>query len=157
MVAIHNFEFLIGKWTAVNKRLKERLKNSTEWIEFPAHMETKSILNGLGLMDEMKTSYFGDQFVGLSIRIVNPASNEWTIYWADTAKPDTGLKEQVVDKFKDGIGVFHGTEMYQGEKVKLRFVWKRETSGTAQWEQAYYNERNKSWETNWIMVFTKVE
>ena len=65
MVEIQNFDFLIGNWTIINKRLKERLNNSNEWTEFPASMETKSILNGLGTMDEFKTSYFEDEFVGL--------------------------------------------------------------------------------------------
>jgi hypothetical protein len=40
-----------------------------EWTEFTAEMETKPILNGLGIMDEMKSAHFGDDFIGLSIRI----------------------------------------------------------------------------------------
>ena len=64
MIDIQNFNFLIGKWSVLNRRLKERLKNCDEWIEFQAEMETKSILNGLGLMDEMKSSYFGEEFIG---------------------------------------------------------------------------------------------
>ena len=91
IVEIQNFDFLIGKWSIVNKRLKERIKNSNEWIEFPAQMESKKILNGLGVMDEFKTSYFGDAFVGLSIRIFNPKLNEWTIYLADTMYPELKL------------------------------------------------------------------
>jgi len=157
MIEIENFDFLIGKWTVINKRLKERLNNSNEWIEFPAQMETRRILNGLGLMDEMKTSYFGDEFVGLSIRMINPNSNEWTIYWADTANPELLLKEQVVGKFNNGIGEFFGKVDFKGKEVKLRFIWKKEGLNTAQWEQAYYDEINKEWETNWIMIFTRIE
>jgi len=86
--ALHDFEFLIGKWTVLNKRLKERLKSNTEWIEFIAEMETKPILGGLGLMNEMKSSHFGDEFIGLSIRIIDPKTNILTIYWADTSSPE---------------------------------------------------------------------
>ena len=157
MIAIENFDFLIGKWEVLNRRLKDRLVNSHEWIEFTAHMETKSILNGLALMDEMKTNFFGDDFVGLSIRMVNPKTNEWTIYWADTANPDLFMKEQVRGKFSNGIGEFYGKEFYQGQEVKLRFVWKKPTKDTALWEQAYFDEKNNTWETNWTMTFTKVE
>ena len=53
----------------------------------------------------MKSPFWGDGFVGLSVRIVNPVSNEWTIYWADTENPERGLTEQVVGKFEYGIGV----------------------------------------------------
>ena len=157
MIEIKNFDFLIGKWSVLNKRLKERLRNSNNWEEFDAEMETKPILNGLGLMDEMKSSHFGDEFIGLSIRMLNPKTNEWKIYWADTENPELLLKEQVVGKFENGIGEFFGEEMYQGKKMKLRFVWKKESINTAQWEQAYYDELNKQWETNWIMIFTAIE
>ncbi|WP_283636951.1 hypothetical protein [Aquaticitalea lipolytica] len=155
MIEIKNFDFLIGKWTVLNKRLKERLKNSTEWIEFTAEMETKPILNGLGLMDEMKSSHFGDEFIGLSIRMVDPKTNIWTIYWADTASPENYLKEQVVGEFKNGIGEFYGKEYYQGKEYKLRFTWEMKSETIAQWEQAYFDELNNEWETNWIMEFTR--
>jgi len=70
LIEIHNFDFLIGEWNVLNKKLKERLTGSNEWIEFSAKMETKPFLNGLGLMDEMKSSHFGDDFIGFSIRMV---------------------------------------------------------------------------------------
>ena len=54
----------------------------------------------------MKSTHFGDDSIGFSIRIVNPKTNIWTIYWADTANPKNYLKEQVVGAFKNGIGEF---------------------------------------------------
>ena len=42
MIPITNFDFLVGKWSVLNKRLKERMKGATEWIEFTAEMETKN-------------------------------------------------------------------------------------------------------------------
>lgn len=157
MLEIKDFKFLIGKWTIANKKLNERLKNSDDWTEFPAYMETKEIMNGLGLMDEFKTAHFGDEFIGLSIRLFDPKSNEWTIYWADTGSPERFLTEQVKGKFENGIGLFYGKEMYNGQEVKLRFIWKKETQDSAQWEQSYFDENKQEWETNWIMTFTKLK
>ncbi len=157
MIDIQNFDFLIGKWRVLNRRLKDRLINCNEWIEFHAEMETKSILNGLALMDEMKSSHFGDYFIGLSIRMVNPETNIWTIYWADTSNSENYLKEQVTGEFKNGIGVFFGHELYKGKEVKLRFTWKKPSTNTAFWEQAYYDEKKNVWETNWTMLFTSIE
>ncbi len=154
LIKIQNFDFLIGKWKVVNKRLKERLQGCDEWIEFQANMETKSFLNGLGLMDEMKSSHFGDDFIGLSIRMVDPKTNIWTIYWADTSSPENYLKEQVKGVFNDGIGVFYGRESYLGTEYQLRFTWKKHSESTALWEQAYFDEKSKEWETNWTMEFT---
>ena len=89
--------------------------------------------------------------------MLNPKSNEWSIYWADTAHPEYLLKEQVTGQFADGFGVFHGKEMYDGKEVQLRFIWKKESANTAHWEQAYYDDINKEWETNWTMLFTAIE
>jgi hypothetical protein len=155
LIEIQNFDFLIGKWNVLNKKRKERLVGCNEWIEFPAKMETKPFLNGLGLMDEMKSSHFGDDFIGFSIRMVNPKTNIWTIYWADTSNPEDYLKEQVIGAFKNGIGTFYGEELYLGKEYKLRFTWKKQSENTALWEQAYFDEKAKEWETNWAMEFTR--
>jgi len=157
MIAITNFDFLVGKWSVLNKRLKERLKGCNEWVEFTAEMETKKILNGLIVMDEMKSTHFGDEFIGLSIRMLNPKKNEWKIYWADTANPEAMLKEQVIGKFENGIGEFLGKEIYEDKEVDLKFTWKKKDINTAQWEQAYYDKINERWETNWIMIFTSIK
>ena len=58
IIEIQDFDFLIGKWSVLNKKLKERLVNCSEWIKFEAEMDTKPFLNGLGLIDEMKSSSF---------------------------------------------------------------------------------------------------
>src|SRR5687767_709599 len=51
----HDFDFLGGKWTMDNKRLKTRLKNSNEWEEFVSKDENYgSMLNGIGNMDIYK-------------------------------------------------------------------------------------------------------
>ncbi len=157
MIDIQNFDFLIGNWQVENRRLKDRLTKCEEWIEFQAEMETKSILNGLALMDEMKSTHYGDNFIGLCIRMYNPGTKQWRIFWADTANPGNYIKEQVTGEFKNGIGEFYGTELYKGEEVKLRFIWKRPSINTAIWEQAYYDEKEKEWETNWTMLFTSIE
>ena len=52
----------------------------------------------------MKSSHFGDEFIGFSIRMVNPKTNIWTIYWADTSSPENYLKQQVPGEFKNRIG-----------------------------------------------------
>jgi hypothetical protein len=128
---LHDFNFLFDKWNILNKRLKERLQNCTDWTEFHAEMEPKSILNGLAFIDEIKTSNFGKEFIGFSYRMLNPKTNLWRIYWADTASPENYLKEQVVGGFKDRIGKFFGKEFYEGKEYKLRFTWKKEAEHTA--------------------------
>jgi hypothetical protein len=47
-----DFDFLIGTWQVHHRRLKERLKGSSEWEEFEGDTVDRKILNGLGNMDE---------------------------------------------------------------------------------------------------------
>ncbi|MBC7813658.1 MAG: DUF1579 domain-containing protein, partial [Burkholderiales bacterium] len=48
-----DFDFFIGRWRGLNRRLKARLKGSTEWEEFEGLSVVQKILNGLGNIDEV--------------------------------------------------------------------------------------------------------
>jgi hypothetical protein len=43
-----DFDFLVGKWKLHNRRLKKRLENCTDWIEFESTVEMNKVLNGIG-------------------------------------------------------------------------------------------------------------
>lgn len=151
-----DFDFFIGNWQVLNKRLKERFTGSNEWIEFPARIEgSRKLLNGLALTEQMITEFDGEYFEGVSMRVFNPATEQWTIYWMDTSHPE--MTEQVVGVFKDGKGEFYGEELFKGKTVKLRFIWSEITARSARWEQAYFDETQGAWETNWIMEFTRLQ
>ena len=150
-----DFDFLMGRWHVQNRRLKARLVGSDEWIEFPATLEFGKILNGLANADQFKTEFNGETFEGVSLRVFNPATGLWTIYWMDTNRPI--LTEQVIGSFNNGRGEFYGEEDYNGRRVKLRFIWSEITKRSARWEQAYFDEATKEWETNWVMTFTRTE
>lgn len=156
MERINDFDFIVGKWKVLNRRLKERLSGSDVWIEFEAGYKSNHILGGMGNMDEIQTKQFGDPFCGLSIRIFNDKNKEWTIYWSDNQYAVGKLKEQVVGKFENGIGTFYGNEFFNDVLVKLRFVWKSISQNEAYWEQAYFDEINDKWEVNWTMEFTRI-
>lgn len=156
MSAKTDFDFLIGNWEIKNKRLKERLINSNEWIEFNAKLTgSKKILNDSALMDQFVFESNGETFEGISLRIFDPKTEEWTIYWFDSDNPK--VSEQVVGTFEDGIGTFYGNELFQVKSVKIRFIWSNITDSTARWEQAYFDENNNEWETNWIMDFSRIK
>jgi hypothetical protein len=47
----NDFDFFMGKWQLQNKKLKERLNNSSEWVTFESMQEMHTILNGVGNID----------------------------------------------------------------------------------------------------------
>jgi hypothetical protein len=153
--ASHDFDFRPGRWHIANERLLERLKGCTEWEHFPASSNGWMILGGIGNMDDFVTETWRPGFIGMSLRLFNPATQLWSIYWLSN---QTGkLEPPVVGAFKDGIGIFEGDDMLEGKPIRVRFVWSGITESSALWEQAFSDDGGQTWETNWIMRMTKLE
>jgi hypothetical protein len=152
MDGARNFDFLVGHWRVHNRRLRDRLKGSTQWDVFEATLAVRPILNGAGNEDEFRTDFFPD-FVGMSFRVFNPTTKQWAIYWADSRRGV--LDPPVVGSFTGDTGIFHGADTYEGRPILVRFTWSRTTSGSPRWEQAFSADVGKTWETNWVMEFSR--
>jgi hypothetical protein len=128
----HDFDFQTGRWRIVNTRLVERLKGSTEWETFEATGTARLLPGGLGNMDDFHTDHWPG-FVGMSLRLYNPRTRQWSIYWASTHVD--GLEPPVVGSFDDdGVGVFEGRQELDGKPIVARFTWSNITPTSARWE-----------------------
>ena len=150
----HDFDFLHGSWNVHNRYLKGRLRRSTEWIEFDAHSDVQPLLEGLGQLDRYRAVRDGNAIEGVTLRLFNPATGEWSLHWADTVNPGV-LLPPMVGKFNGDVGEFLGDEFVDGKKVLCRFNWTRTNPDSPRWEQAFSDDGGKTWETNWIMTFTR--
>jgi hypothetical protein len=150
----HDFDFLFGSWTIHNRYLKGRLRHSTEWMEFDARSQVEPLLDGFGHLDRYFAVRDGVPFEGITLRLFDPATGEWSIHWADTAHART-LLPPMAGRFSGGVGEFYGDESVDGKKVLCRFLWTRPNTDSARWEQAFSDDGGKTWETNWIMTFTR--
>ena len=147
-----DFDFLHGDWTVHNRRLKERLRGSREWETFEATSRCVSLLDGLGNQDEFR-SPARPGFVGMSLRFFDPAARRWSIFWVDNR---TGvLQPPVVGGFEGEVGRFEGDDELRGQRIRVRFSWTLVHSGHPRWEQAFSADGGKTWETNWVMDFTR--
>ena len=149
-----DFDFLIGDWSVVHRRLKRRLMAETEWIECSGQATARKILDGLGNIDEYRIDLPAGAYVGSSLRLFNPATQNWSIYWMDSRDPK--LDPPMVGRFQDGRGLFFGDDNLDGKKILVRFIWSGMTRTTCRWEQGFSIDGGASWETNWIMAFTRV-
>ena len=146
----HDFDFWMGTWRIHNRRLRARLAGSTEWDEFEARGQTWPMLNGLGNRDEFRTDFWPD-FVGMTLRLFDPAKRQWSIYWADSVRGT--LEPPVVGSFEGDTGTFYGDDVFQGRPIRVRFIWTR--APQVRWEQAFSTDGGKTWETNWTMDMTR--
>jgi hypothetical protein len=150
----NDFDFLMGNWTVHHRTLKQRLHGSAEWVEFEGATACKKIINGLGNMDENLIHAKTGPVNAITLRLFNPVSKEWSIYWA-TDK--TGILDvPMIGGFKDGVGEFYSQEVFEGRHIYSRFIWSKITANSCQWEQAFSEDGAKTWETNWVMEFKRV-
>jgi hypothetical protein len=150
-----DFDFWMGRWKVHNRRLRKRLAGSDEWEEFEATSVARPLLDGLGNEDEFRTDYEGG-FVAMSFRFFDPEKRLWSIYWADSRRPGV-LDPPVFGSFSGDVGVFEGTDTFEGRPILVRFVWSGVTTPTPRWEQAFSDDGGRTWEVNWVMEFTPAD
>jgi hypothetical protein len=149
-----DFDFLFGSWKVHNRRLKERLRGSTEWEEFLSACRVRPILSGLGNMDEFTIDAPAGRLEAVTVRLYNTASREWSIYWA--ASPGGGRFDvPMVGQFDGPRGEFYSQEVFEGRHIFNRFIWTVLSANACRWEQAFSVDGGRTWETNWIMNFTR--
>ncbi|GGC62708.1 hypothetical protein [Undibacterium terreum] len=152
---IHDFNFFYGHWHIRNRRLVARLQGCTEWEEFDAVGHVRPLPAGIGNYDDFIAKAWRPDFVGMSLRIFNPHTELWSIYWLENQTGGLNaagaLLPPVVGKFSDGVGIFEGDDMLGEKAVRVRYTWSGITATTARWEQAMSADGGLNWETNWIM------
>lgn len=145
-----DFDFLTGNWIVQNRRLTHRLQACSTWESFSATSRCQPILGGAGNQDEFRSAH-RPGFIGMSLRLFDPQSRQWSIYWVDNHS--VVLQPPVVGEFNGDCGSFYGDDVFDGEAIRVRFVWSRIHSPNPRWEQAFSSDGGHSWETNWIMDF----
>jgi hypothetical protein len=150
-----DFDFIIGRWKVHNRSLRARLKGSNDWLEFEGTSVARKLLGGIGNIDEITFDRETGPIEGMALRLFDPKSQEWSIYWSSSV---TGvLDTPMIGKFENGRGEFYAQETHENQYVYSRFIWSEITENSARWEQAFSPDRRKTWETNWIMEFARLE
>jgi hypothetical protein len=152
----NDFDFLVGQWKSVQRRLRERLVGCTDWEVFEADLTMRKILNGLGNIDKVTMHREAGVALGFTLRLYNPETCEWSIYWASDAGANN-IFPPMIGKFENGVGHFYAYEPIQGQHIYTRFIWTVINENECQWEQAFSTDAGQTWETNWINVFTREE
>lgn len=148
-----DFDFLFGRWIIQNKRLKTRLNNNHQWIEFEATGECRKILQGFGNTDQFITEFDGVPFEGASFRLFNPQTRLWSIYWADTNAVVMDVPQ--VGSFDGNIGRFYAEDIYAGKPIVVVFEWDKSNPENPLWSQAFSPDKGQTWEWNWHMTFQR--
>jgi hypothetical protein len=147
-----DFDFYVGEWDSVHRRRKEWLADCDEWYEFSATTRCWSVFGGAANVDEINCPDQG--FSGLSVRLLDQETGDWSIYWVNSRDGVLGLPP-VSGRFEDGVGRFYADEVLQGRSIRTRFTWSDITPDSARWEQAFSPDGGATWEANWVAEFSR--
>jgi hypothetical protein len=151
----HDFDFELGAWKIHLKRLQHPLTGCTSWVEFDGTSVTRKVWDGRADLEEFETdSPAGGHIEGLTLRLYNPQSRQWSLYWA-TSKGDP-IQPPQIGEFKNGRGEFYGTDTWNGKAILVRFVWSNTTTNSPHFEQSFSEDGGKTWEVNWITDQTRI-
>ncbi len=148
-----DWAFLVGRWNVRHRRLKERLVGDTRWEDFAGTCVNWPLLGGQGNVDDNVLELPGGTYRGVGVRAFNPETRQWSIWWIDSRLAT--IDPPVRGGFKDGVGTFLGDDVHKGRPVTVRFRWSELTGDAAKWDQAFSTDGGKTWETNWLMQFTR--
>jgi hypothetical protein len=150
----HDFDFEIGSWKIHLSRLQDRLAGSTTWVEFDGTSVTRKVWKGRANLEEFETDSSQGHIEGLTLRLYNPQTRQWSIYWANSN--DGILGQPMIGEFRNGRGEFFDQEPWKGRAVFVRFIWSKTGTKSPHFEQSYSDDGGRTWEVNWITDQTRV-
>ncbi len=149
-----DFDFLFGTWRVDHRRLREPLSGSNAWYAFETSAVARPLWGGKGNVDELYGETPTGAFEGMTLRLYDHDTGLWSLYWATPARglitvPNVGTFDE------SGVGDFFSNEEFNGRAIICRYRWTKEWNAGCRWEQAFSGDDGATWETNWIMEFTR--
>ena len=148
-----DFDFEFGEWQMKLKRRLEPLTGSDKWVEYEGPSVVRKVWDGKANLGEIDVKGPAGRIQGLSLRVYNPGSRQWSIAYASAAGGMMGAP--MVGGFKDGRGEFYNQETYRGRAIFVRFVFSDITARSFRLVQSFSDDGGKTWERNWVADFAR--
>jgi len=150
----HDFDFAIGTWkTQVSRRLHP-LTGSDTWVEYQGTSVVRPVWNGAANLVELVMDGPSGHFEGLSLRLYNPDSKQWSLNFSNRAAGTMAVP--TIGDFENGRGEFYNQETLAGRAILVRFVISPISTDTYRYEQAFSDDGGTTWEVNWIAMDTRL-
>jgi hypothetical protein len=151
----NDFDWEIGTWKTQLKRLVKPLSGSTTWVEYEGTSVVTKVLDGRANLVELKVAGPAGRIEGLSLRLYNPSSRQWSLNFANITSGT--LTEPSIGEFKNGRGEFYNQDTFNGRSILVRFVISKINPESWRFEQAFSDNGGKTWEVNWIATDTRMK
>jgi hypothetical protein len=151
----HDFDWEIGSWKTHVSRRVHPLTGSTTWVEYDGTSVARKVWDGRANLLELEVSGPSGHIEGLSLRLYNPDTHQWSLNFASSASGTLGTP--TVGEFANGRGEFYDQETLDGRAILVRFVMSGITENSAHFEQSFSADGGKTWELNWIADDTRIK
>lgn len=149
---VHDFDFIFGDWKVHHRFLKA---GTTTWAEFEGTSTTQPIMGGAGNLEDNVLQRPGGTYRAAAMRAYDAATGQWAMWWVDGRNPHGPIDPPVKGGFENGVGQFYSDDIVNGQPLRTRYTWSHITPTSARWAQAFSKDGGKTWETNWVMDFTR--
>jgi hypothetical protein len=152
----HDFDFLIGDWTAHVRRLPDRLNNSNVWVEYDGISNHHKLLDSNANFEQFEVTSTDKKLhiKAQTLRLYNPETRQWSIYLVNLDKGTIDLPP-VVGGFTGNRGEFFDQEPYKGRAILVRYLWLNISPKSARMEQSFSPDGGKTWEVNWVCELSR--
>src|SRR6187401_1269493 len=116
----HDFDWEIGTWKTHLKRLQRPMTGSSTWVEYEGTTVVRKVWDGRANLVELDVQGPAGRLQGLSLRLYNPQSRQWSLNFANSAAGV--LTTPAIGEFKNGRGEFFAQETLDGRAIFVRFV-----------------------------------
>jgi len=106
-----------------------------------------------GNTDSFQTKFDSVPFEGMTLRLFNPKTKLWSIYWADSNVVVLDVPQ--VGSFENKIGRFYAKDVFEGKEIIVKFKWDATDPDVPVWSQAFSADNGATWEWNWYMTFER--
>ncbi|MGH8194280.1 MAG: hypothetical protein ACREQ8_07775 [Woeseiaceae bacterium] len=151
----HDFDFSIGTWRTEVSLLQDPLTGSTKWVDYEGTSVVRKVGDGRANLVELDVAGPAGRIEGLSLRLYNPQSRQWSLNYASSASGT--LTPPVFGEFRNGRGEFFGRDTLNGRAIFVKFVISNVTPDSWRFEQSFSDDGGRTWEVNWIAIDTLVE
>ncbi len=149
----HDWDTFFGSWKMRLRKRLQPLSGSDDWVQFESHDTTRKLWGGRANLDELEADGPNGHIEGLTLRLYNPHSHQWSIYWANSADP--APENPLIGEFKNGRGEFYDQEMFNGRSIFVRFLWTNVSETSGDFEQSFSDDGGRTWEPNWVTTMER--
>jgi len=153
---VHDFDFLRGDWRVHHRFLRVK-EDDRKWLDADGTASHRELMDGRANLEEYTINAPSGAYRAVALRSYDPKTKQWAIWWIDGRDPLGALDPPVKGGFDNGVGTFYSDGTIGGKPARTRVIYSHTTPTSARWEQAYSPDTGKTWETNWIMTFTRAK